>query len=118
MRIEEIHPAFEEAFNRRDLDAVMELYAPDAVMALPDGSRAVGVDAIRQVLGGILAAPGHMDIRTRYIVERDDLAMISCDWTLTSEGEVASATTAEVVQRQPDGGWLYILDFPQAVVTA
>src|SRR3712207_7507626 len=51
---------------------------------------------------------------TRYAVEAADLALMSLKWTLTGGDETMSAVTAEVARRQPDGGWLYVLDHPFA----
>jgi ketosteroid isomerase-like protein len=103
-----MHSAFEGAFNRQDLDGLMALYAPDAVMPRADGSLATGLDAIRQELSGILGTNGQMSLRTRYVHEAGDLAMLSCEWTLTAGDQTMSAVSAEVARRQPDGGWLYV----------
>jgi ketosteroid isomerase-like protein len=45
MTPQDVHRAFETAFNRQDLEGIVPLYAPDAVMARPDGSLATGLDA-------------------------------------------------------------------------
>ena len=110
----EIHPAFEAAFNRQDLGGLVALYAPDAVMARPDGSVATGLDAIRQELSGVLGTNGHMAMRTRYVLEADDMALLSSEWTLTGSDQTMSAVSTEVARRQPDGSWLYVLDHPFA----
>jgi uncharacterized protein (TIGR02246 family) len=110
----ELHAAFEAAFNRQDLEALVALYEPDAVMAQPDGSLATGPDAIRQHFLGVLGANGQMAVRTRYVIESGDLALLSLEWKLTAGDEAMSAVTAEVARRQPDGGWLYVLDHPFA----
>jgi uncharacterized protein (TIGR02246 family) len=111
---QEIHPAFEAAFNRQDLDALLALYAPDAVMVRPDGSLATGLDAIRQELSDVLGTNGQMSLRTRYVHEAGDVALLSCEWTLTAGDQTMGAVTAEVARRQPDGSWLYVLDHPTA----
>ena len=114
----EIHPAFEAAFNRPDLDGLMALYAPDAAMFRADGSLATGLDAIRQELSGVLGTNGQMSMRSRYVYEAGDLAMLSCEWTLTAGDQTMSAVSAEVARRQPDGGWLYVVDHPFAALEA
>jgi ketosteroid isomerase-like protein len=55
-----------------------------------------------------------MTVTTRYVIEAGDLAILSNEWTLTAGGESMSAITAEVARRQPDGGWLYVIDNPYA----
>jgi ketosteroid isomerase-like protein len=114
MTPQDMHPAFEAAFNRQDLEGIVALYAPDAVMARPDGSLATGLDAVRQELSGVLGTNGQMAMRTRYIMEADDLALLSSEWTLTAGDQTISAVSTEVARRQPDGGWLYVLDDPFA----
>ena len=112
--LEDIHPAVEARTNDQDLDGVMALYAPDAVMVLMDGTTVTGTAAIREQLAGVLALQGRMTIRTRYVVEAGDLAVLSNEWTITAGDQTMSAVTAEVARRQPEGGWLYVIDHPFA----
>jgi ketosteroid isomerase-like protein len=112
MTPQDMHPAFEAAFNRQDLEGLVALYAPDAVMARPDGSLATGLDAVRQELSGVLGTNGQMTMRTRYVMEAGDLALLSSEWTLTAGDQTMSAVSTEVARRQPGGGWLYVLDSP------
>ena len=58
--------------------------------------------------------PGRMTMRTRYVIESGDLALLSSEWTLTVGEESMSAVTAEVARREPDGGWRYVIDHPYA----
>ena len=109
-----IHPAVEAGVNNQDLDGLMALYAPDASMVVLDGSTATGLEAIREQWSGVLAMNGQMTVRSRFAIEAGDLAILSNEWTLTVGNETMSAVTAEVAQRQPDGGWLYLIDHPFA----
>jgi len=109
-----IHPAVEAGVNNQDLDGLMALYAPDASMVVLDGSTATGLEAIREQWSGVLAMNGRMTVRSRFAIEAGDLAILSNEWTLTVGNETMSAVTAEVAQRQPDGGWLYLIDHPFA----
>ncbi len=113
-----IHPAVEEGVNSRDLEGLMALYAPDASLVLPDGSTATGADAIREQLAGLLAMDGRMTVRSRYVIEAGDLAVLSNEWTYTAGDQTMGAITAEVARRQPDGGWLYVVDHPFASLEA
>ena len=40
--------AFRDAYNAGDVDALMKLYAPDAVLLMPQSKEFAGADAIRQ----------------------------------------------------------------------
>ena len=112
--LRDMHRTFEDGFNNHDVDSVMALYGPDTTMLLQDGSELHGADAIRESLEALFGVPGHMAMRTRYVVESGDRALLSSEWTLTVGDEVMSAVTAEVAQRDEDGGWRYVIDHPYA----
>lgn len=110
----DIHPAVEAGVNNQDLDALMALYAPDASMVVLDGSTVTGTEAIREQWASLLDMKGRMTVRSRYAIEAGDLAILSNEWTLTAGDQSLSAVTAEVARREPDGGWLYVIDHPFA----
>ncbi|HEV7872464.1 MAG TPA: nuclear transport factor 2 family protein [Modestobacter sp.] len=110
----DIHPAVAAGINDQDLDGLMALYAPDAALVLLDGSVVTGTAAIREQYAGILELHGRMTLRTRYVLEVGDLAVLSNEWTLTAGDLTMSAATAEVARRQSEGGWLYAIDHPFA----
>jgi uncharacterized protein (TIGR02246 family) len=114
----EIHPAVEARYNDQDLDGLMALYAPDAVMVELDGGTLTGTEAIRGAWAGIVEMKGRMTVRSRYAIETGDLAVLSNEWTLTVGDQSMSAVTAEVARRQPDGSWLYVVDHPFASLEA
>ena len=114
LALEDIHPAVETTVNNADVQGFLALYAPDACMVLPDGSTITGHDAIQEQATQLFALNGRMTVTTRYVIEAGDLAILSNEWTLTAGGESMSAITAEVAQRQADGGWLYVIDNPYA----
>jgi ketosteroid isomerase-like protein len=71
--------------------------------------------AIREEWSGILAMNGHIALRSRFAIAAGDLAvLLSNEWTFEVGGEQISSVTAEVARRQPDGGWLYVIDNPYA----
>jgi len=109
-----IHPAVEAAVNDRDIDGLVALYAEDATMVLVDGSTITGLPAIREEWLGLLAMNGHITIRSRFAIAAGDLAVLSNEWTFEVGGGQLSSVTAEVARRQPDGGWLYVVDHPYA----
>lgn len=112
--LEAIHPAVEAGVNDQDLDGLMALYAPDAVMVLMDGSTAAGAEAIREQWADLLAMGGQMTVRSRYAIAAGDLAVLSNEWVYRLGEDEMSAVTSEVAARQPDGGWLYVVDHPFA----
>jgi len=114
MEPSEIHPIVEEAFNGRDIEGLVALYEPDAWFFSLDGP-VQGLDAIRAAWEGIMAMePGPITMTTVYALEQGDIAMISNRWSMSVGGDDMSAATAEVVRRQADGTWKYVIDNPDA----
>lgn len=81
-------------------------------MVRVDGSIANGLSAIREEWSGLLAMNGRIALRSRYAIAAGELAVLSNQWTFKVGGEQISSVTAEVARRQPDGGWLYVVDHP------
>ncbi|HEY6747875.1 MAG TPA: hypothetical protein VI357_19425 [Mycobacteriales bacterium] len=95
--------------NAGDVDGVVALYEPQAVLALSDGQVAAGAEEIRSVYEHLLAdkptfAPG---------TQRPTLRCANV--ALTSSRLANGVVTAEVARRQPDGTWLWILDRPNVM---
>jgi ketosteroid isomerase-like protein len=114
MEPSDIHGSVAAAFNGRDVDALVALYEPDAWFFSLDGP-VQGLDAIRVAWAAIMAMePGPITMTTLYAIEQGDIAMISNRWSMSVGGEEMSAATAEVVRRQDDGTWKYVIDNPDA----
>lgn len=116
---QQIHGRFEEAFNAGDIDRLMQCYEPTAAF-VPEPDKVVnGSDQIREQLQGLLALNGTIKLTTRQVIQADDVAFLSCDWTLNGTGSDGEALnlggkTIEVVRRQADGTWRYLIDNPLA----
>jgi uncharacterized protein (TIGR02246 family) len=106
---EDLTRLFVQRANAGDADGMAELYAADAVLAFPPGSATVGRDAIRVVCEQLLAhAP-------RPFGQEEPLPTISYgDVALTStRSQDGKGTRVQVVQRQPGGSWLRVIDRPE-----
>ncbi len=108
-----MNEAFARAFNSRNIDNLTALYEENAVLQTEAGERCLhGLNAIRTELSNLLQAPGTMRSVNNYYLEHGDLALLRADWALIGDnGEViASGSSAEVVRRQQDGTWRYVID--------
>jgi uncharacterized protein (TIGR02246 family) len=120
-RPEDMHRAFTEAFNAGDADALMALYEAEAALAPAPGQTVTGTAAIREALGGFLALNGRISIVTQAIVPAGDVVLLHGSWLLSGTGpdgspvELAGLNT-EVVRRQADGSWLFLIDNPFSAV--
>lgn len=113
----EIHTLFRNAFNLGDVEALIALYEPNAVLVVA-GKVIRGRESIRKALDGFLASRGRMTLETSAVVEsQEGLAVLHGRWTIeppTGVGvEVATrGLSTEVVRKQPDGTWLFVIDNP------
>lgn len=104
---------FARAFNSRNLDNLLALYEPGAVHVGGVGvAPETGIDQIGGALSALLQIAGTMVSVNNFCIENGGIALLRADWKLVSpDGTVvASGSTAEVMRRQPDGSWLYIID--------
>lgn len=112
---EDMNAAFAAAYNSGDIEQLLALYEPNAILAPQPGLRAVGLEAIREALLGLLDLGGTMRSENLYCLRSGDIALLQGSWTLSTvdrDGEPVelASRTAEVVRRQPDGSWLYVAD--------
>ena len=117
---QEMHAAFEAAFNARSLDALLALYEDEAALTPQPGVVAAGHAAIREALAGFLGLNGPITMTTRTIIPAGDLALLHAEWTVNGTGPdgaplTLAARSSEVVRRQADGSWRYIIDNPYSV---
>lgn len=113
----EIHTLFRSAFNLGDVEALTALYEPNAILVI-DGSSVLGRENIRRALKSMLLRHGRMTLETRSVVEsQQGLAVLHGGWVVkpaTGMGSelVTRGLSTEVVRKQPDGTWLFIIDEP------
>lgn len=115
MRPEEMNSAFAEAVNSGDVDRVLALYEREALLAPRPGVRASGHDEIRAALDELLTLRGTMTSRNVWCMQVGELALLQGEWHVSGtapDGSPLNLTsrTAEVVRRQADGSWLYVID--------
>jgi ketosteroid isomerase-like protein len=104
---EDLSRLFVQRVNAQDVEGLVALYEPDAVLAAPAGGDVRGEAAIRHFYADLTAsaprfAPGDQHPALRL----GELALTST--RLPGGG----GATAEVARRQPDGSWRWVLDRP------
>lgn len=114
---EALHHAWGERFSAGDVDGLLALYDPNAVLMAQPGQTVQGLAAIREVLAGFLALKGTFAITLQTALQSGDTALIFARWTLsdgqTPDGPISLAgQTSDVARRQPDGRWLLVIDNP------
>ena len=110
---QDIHPLFLDAFNRGDVDALVALYEPDALLVTGNGP-ALGHHAIRKAYETIVVDGAQMELTTYTVLESAaGLAILHASWTYHRGGSASPGLSTEVVRRQPDGSWLFVIDEPR-----
>lgn len=120
---EELAALFAERVASRDIDALVALYEPDAVLQPEPGVVLVGQDQIRANLVRFLGLePAFGYSSAPDVLMSGDIALVSNAWSMrgsTPDGAVVahSGTSADVFRRQQDGSWRILIDQPRGDAT-
>ena len=114
---EDAHRLFADAFNAGKLEALVALYEPEAHLISQQDQVQVGHDAIRNTLKEFLALRGKIDMDTLYGFEAGDTALLRSHWSVVGTGPDGKVLEmqgngVEVLRRQSDGTWRFIIDHP------
>lgn len=101
---EDLGRFFVERANAGDVEGLVQLYEPDAVLVSGPDRLATGTDALRQALERFVASRPVLAGQSQPAPRFGDLALTSTRF--------AGGATAEVARRQPDGSWLWVIDQP------
>jgi len=112
---------FAEALNAGNLEALVALYEPEAVLMPQPGMLVHGIDAIRESLAQFISGKPKISLKPRLNTYTSDLAIVSATWELSmtgSDGKPVSMTgqSVEVMRRQSDGTWRFVIDLPFGAV--
>jgi len=108
---------FSELLAEGELDAMVELYEPDATFAPQPGESVSGRDAIRSALEAFLAVQPRMTGTIEKVLRAGDTALVANRWSLSGTAPDGSrvemaATSADVLRRRSDGSWGIVIDDP------
>src|SRR3954454_22539589 len=103
--------------NSGDLDSLMPLYETDAAFAAEPGSLAHGAPGVSEALSGFISMNGTLDLQVTRVLEVDDLALVVGTWSFDGRGPDGEpvhleARNADVLRRQSDGTWRFVIDNP------
>jgi SnoaL-like domain len=101
---EELDRLFLERASSGDVEGVLDLFEPGALLAFPPGILTVGRERMRELYSDLLGRRSRFEGVVRRAVVCGDLALTST----RTDGDV----TAEVARRQPDGTWLWVIKDP------
>jgi uncharacterized protein (TIGR02246 family) len=114
---EQVLEAVVEGINTGNFELLLSLYESEAAFATHPGSLAHGLGGIREALGGFVALNGKLQLEVSRVLEVGDLALVVGEWSFTGTGSrgepvTLAAKNADVLRRQPDGTWRFVIDNP------
>jgi ketosteroid isomerase-like protein len=99
-----------ELLREGDLDGLVALYERDAVFADYAGA-ATGAASIRSVHQKFIDSGLELTLNDSVVFEADDIALVHWSWTVSHrDGSQAEGVSAEVLRRQADGTWRFLID--------
>ena len=109
--------AIVDGINSGNLDSLMSLYESEAAFATQPGSLAHGLPGVREALTGFISLRGKLELEVTRVLEVDDLALVIGVWSFSGTGPDGepvhlAAKNADVLRRQTDGSWRFVIDNP------
>ncbi len=114
---EQVLEAVVEGINTGNHELLLSLYEPGAAFATGPGNLAHGLGDICQALDGFIALNGKLDLEVKRVLQVGDLALVAGEWSFdgtSPDGEPVrlGARNADVLRRQADGSWRFVIDNP------
>jgi uncharacterized protein (TIGR02246 family) len=106
----------DEAFNRGDIDAVLDFYEDGAVMVVEPGRLAAGKNEIRAVYEWIFAnIKGVAKQEKTHVIETGGIALFTSKWnfsgtTLNGESVSRESFASVILRKSRDGEWRVVVD--------
>ena len=117
MTPEQVLQSIVDGINAGNIEALMSLYEPDAAFAAQPGKLAHGLPGVRSSLAAFIGMRGRLDLDVTRVLEASDLALVAGVWSFMGtgpDGEPVKLTghNADVLRRQSDGSWRFVIDNP------
>jgi ketosteroid isomerase-like protein len=111
---EEICELFKQYMAVGDIESLLSIYDPEAVFLNQGREFKRGQQELREVLAPLAAAGTKFDFNRKQVIQSGDIALMHTEWTVSSQ-EPGRTYAIEVVRRQPDGTWRWLIGDPFTV---
>lgn len=110
-----VHETFVTAYNAGDLEKIVALYEPDAILISAPGQAVRGHEAVREMLHKFLSISHKLSLQVGGVFQIDEIALLSSEWQISgidNQGKAVqlAGQMADVVRRQSNGTWRIIID--------
>jgi len=114
---EQVLESIVTGINSGELDSLMPLYESAAAFVPHPGVLAHGAPGVSEALTGFISMNGELDLEVTRVLEVDDLALVVGVWSFDGTGPDGEpvhleARNADVLRRQEDGTWRFVIDNP------
>ena len=112
-----MNKSFADAYNTGDVNKINALFEKDAKIVRYSGDIISGFEKMNEEHLGLLKFGGKMTSVNKYCIEIEDIAMLRADWKIETKNEngeniTIEGSSSEIIRKQKDGTWLYIIDNP------
>ncbi len=111
---EEICDLFQQSMPVGDIDSLLSLYDPEAVLLDKSGEVKKGAEGIRQSLAPFAAAKARFDFTIKQVIQAGEIALMHTKWNVWGP-QTMTVYAIEVARRQPDGSWRWLIGDPFTV---
>jgi uncharacterized protein (TIGR02246 family) len=111
---DEICRLFQQSMADGDIEALLNVYDPDAVFLNPSGEIRAGHEGLRQELAPLAAMKAVFEYEIKQVIQAGDIALMHTQWTVTTD-RTMTVHAIEVARRQPDGTWRWLIGDPFTV---
>ena len=108
-------PSLVERYNSGNVEVMMALYAPEAVVIAKDGRSITDRTEIATQFQRDISLGLPLKANVRHVFVADDTAQIVVDWSIAGKGPDGEdvhlgGSASDIVRRGADGLWRYIID--------
>jgi uncharacterized protein (TIGR02246 family) len=113
--VEETVEKMDEAFNRGDIETLLDFYEDDAVIVLEPGRLVRGKTALREAFQAILGFEGVATQIKTSVIEAGELALFTSRWNFIGKSPDETPVSRDsvatcVFRKQLDGQWRCVVD--------
>lgn len=119
---EETDRSVARAIAQRDIEGLLDLFEPEALFIDPgSGAELRGLEQIREAVAGMFESnPTIEENRPPKVWVAGDLALVLSGWSMEATGPDGerlrqAGTATDVMRRQADGTWRYVIDNPAGI---
>jgi len=112
---EDLNAHYNELFRLGDIEALIHLYEPSAVLCPCPGHPLTGHSEIRKQMNALLSLHGALSATQLSCVQQDGVALIHASWSFKGKDAKGNpiemgGISSKVARRGSDGTWRYVID--------